>query len=134
MSGTIDDTGKRRAYVPETHEVVYPRAVKSSNGHFMYKTTKVVITEFGDESKLAVVEADIAEPAAGEVQVAVEYSVVSGSDVNMRRGTYPFQKQAPLTPGYSVMARCASTARAAPNFMWATGSLAFLNMKGRQSW
>jgi synaptic vesicle membrane protein VAT-1 len=105
VSGTIDDTGKRRAYVPETHEVVHRRAVKSSNGHFMYKTTKVLITEFGDESKLAVVEADIAEPAAGEVQVAVEYSVVSGSDVNMRRGTYPFQKQAPLTPGYSVIGK-----------------------------
>jgi NADPH:quinone reductase-like Zn-dependent oxidoreductase len=71
----------------------------------MYKIKKVLITEFGDESKLAVVEADIAEPAAGEVQVAVEYSVVSGSDVNMRRGTYPFQKKAPLTPGYSVIGK-----------------------------
>ena len=64
---------------------------------------KVVITEFGDESKLAIVEGDLPEPAAGEVQLSVEYSIVSGSDVNMRRGTYPFQKKAPLTPGYSVL-------------------------------
>ena len=69
----------------------------------MSKIKKVVITEFGDESKLAIVEADLPDPAAGEVQVAVEYSIVSGSDVNMRRGTYPFQKKAPLTPGYSVL-------------------------------
>jgi NADPH:quinone reductase-like Zn-dependent oxidoreductase len=69
----------------------------------MSRIKKVLITEFGDESKLAIVEADLPEPPAGEVQVAVEYSVVSGSDVNMRRGTYPFQKKAPLTPGYSIL-------------------------------
>ena len=64
---------------------------------------KVVITEFGDESKLAIVECNLPEPAAGEVQLSVEYSIVLGSDVNMRRGTYPFQKKAPLTPGYGVL-------------------------------
>ena len=64
---------------------------------------RVVITEFGDESKLAIVEGDLPNPAAGEVQLSVEYSVVSGSDVNMRRGKYPFQKKAPFTPGYSVL-------------------------------
>jgi NADPH:quinone reductase-like Zn-dependent oxidoreductase len=69
----------------------------------MAKIKKVVITEFGDESKLAVVEADLPDPADGEVQLAVEYSIVSGSDVNMRNGTYPLQKKAPLTPGYSVL-------------------------------
>jgi NADPH:quinone reductase-like Zn-dependent oxidoreductase len=71
----------------------------------MSKMKKVVITEFGDESKLAIVEADLPEPTAGEVQLLVEYSIVSGSDVNMRRGTYPFQKRAPLTPGYSVIGK-----------------------------
>ena len=64
---------------------------------------KVVITEFGDESKLQVVEAELPEPKAGEVQLDVQYSIVSGSDVNMRRGTYPLQRKAPLTPGYSVL-------------------------------
>lgn len=71
----------------------------------MSRIKKVVITAFGDESKLAIVEADLPEPATLEVQVAVEYSIVSGSDVNMRRGTYPFQKKAPLTPGYSIVGK-----------------------------
>jgi hypothetical protein len=44
----------------------------------MSKIKKVVITAFGDENKLAIVEADIPDPAAGQVQVTVEYSVVSG--------------------------------------------------------
>ena len=72
---------------------------------FMSKMKKVVITEFGDESKLAIVEDDLPDPATGEVQLSVEYSIVSGSDVNMRRGTYPFQRKAPLTPGYSVLGK-----------------------------
>jgi NADPH:quinone reductase-like Zn-dependent oxidoreductase len=67
------------------------------------KIKKVLITGFGDESKLALVEDDIPDPGEGEVQIAVEYTIVSGADVNMRRGTYPFQKKAPLTPGYSVL-------------------------------
>ncbi len=71
----------------------------------MSKMKKVVITEFGDESKLAIEEADLPEPGAGEDQLSVEYSIVSGSDVDMRRGTYPFQKKAPLTPGYSVLGK-----------------------------
>ena len=79
------------------------RDYKITRGQDMTKIKKVVITEFGDESKLAIVEADLPDPAAGEVQLAVEYSIVSGSDVNMRNGTYPLQKKAPLTPGYSVL-------------------------------
>jgi NADPH:quinone reductase-like Zn-dependent oxidoreductase len=71
----------------------------------MTKIKKVVITAFGDESKLAIVEADLADPSSGEVQLAVEYTIVSGSDVNMRRGTYPFQRKPPLTPGYSVIGK-----------------------------
>ena len=69
----------------------------------MARMKKVVITAFGDESKLAVVESDLPDPDSGQVQLSVEYSVVCGSDVSMRRGTYPFQKKAPLTPGYSVI-------------------------------
>ena len=60
---------------------------------------KALITEFGDESKIVVVDDQIADPAAGEVRVRVEYSGFSGADINMRRGVYPFQKKAPLTPG-----------------------------------
>lgn len=64
---------------------------------------KVVITAFGDESKLAIQAADLPDPGPRHVQLEVDFSIVSGSDVNMRRGTYPFQKKAPLTPGYSVL-------------------------------
>jgi NADPH:quinone reductase-like Zn-dependent oxidoreductase len=64
---------------------------------------KVVVTGFGDESKLAVVEADLPDPGPHEVQIAVEYTVVAGSDVNMRRGTYPMQRRPPLSPGYSII-------------------------------
>ncbi len=34
----------------------------------MSKMKKVVITEFGDESRLAIVKGDLPDPAAGEVQ------------------------------------------------------------------
>jgi NADPH:quinone reductase-like Zn-dependent oxidoreductase len=71
----------------------------------MPRIKKVLITEFGDESKLKVVEADISDPAAGQVQVKVEYSSVSGADIKMREGTYPFQRKAPLTPGYSIVGK-----------------------------
>jgi NADPH:quinone reductase-like Zn-dependent oxidoreductase len=66
---------------------------------------KVVITAFGDESKLAVVECELPDPDSGNVQLSVEYSIVCGSDVNMRRGTYPLQRKPPLTPGYSVIGK-----------------------------
>jgi NADPH:quinone reductase-like Zn-dependent oxidoreductase len=66
---------------------------------------RVVITAFGDESNLAIVESDLPDPAAGEVQLSVEYTLVCGSDVAMLRGSYPFQKKPPLTPGYSVIGK-----------------------------
>jgi synaptic vesicle membrane protein VAT-1 len=61
---------------------------------------KALITEFGDESKVVVVEDNIPPPSAKQVQVQVEFSGFSGADINMRRGTYPLQKKPPLTPGY----------------------------------
>lgn len=66
---------------------------------------KVLVPRFGDESVLQVIEANIASPQEGEVQVQVLHSVVAGSDVNMRRGTYPLQKKPPLTPGYSMVGK-----------------------------
>jgi synaptic vesicle membrane protein VAT-1 len=66
---------------------------------------KVVIAAFGDESNLAIVESNLPDPVSAEVQLSVEYTIVSGSDVNMRRGTYPLQKKPPLTPGYSVIGK-----------------------------
>ena len=69
----------------------------------MSRMKKVVIVAFGDESKLAIVESNLPDPVSAEVQLSVEYTIVSGSDVNMRRGTYPLQKKPSLTPGYSVI-------------------------------
>ena len=64
---------------------------------------KVLISEFGDESKVNVVESQIQPPQQGEVQISVKYSGFGGSDINMRLGKYPMQKAAPLTPGYSCV-------------------------------
>ena len=64
---------------------------------------RVVIPAFGDESVLRLEEANLPDPRSGEAQLSVELSVVAGSDVNMRRGTYPFQRKPPLTPGYTVL-------------------------------
>jgi synaptic vesicle membrane protein VAT-1 len=69
----------------------------------MTRIRKALITAFGDESNITVVDADVAAPAAGEVQIAVEYSSFGGADVNMRKGKYPLQRKAPLTPGYSIV-------------------------------
>jgi NADPH:quinone reductase-like Zn-dependent oxidoreductase len=73
--------------------------------YLVARMKKVVITAFGDESKLTIVESDLPDPDSAEVQLSVEYTIVCGSDVNMRRGTYPLQKKPPLTPGYSVIGR-----------------------------
>ncbi len=69
----------------------------------MTRIRKALITAFGDESTISVVEADIAPPGADEVQIAVEYSSFGGADINMRKGKYPMQRKAPLTPGYSIL-------------------------------
>ncbi|KZL81557.1 zinc-binding dehydrogenase [Colletotrichum incanum] len=64
---------------------------------------KAVITEFGDASKVRIVQDTIGPPPANHVQVATIYSGFSGSDINMRKGVYPMQKKAPLTPGYCLV-------------------------------
>jgi NADPH:quinone reductase-like Zn-dependent oxidoreductase len=60
---------------------------------------KVLIAEFGDESKVTVVHDELPAPAEKEVQVRIMYAGFSGTDINMRRGIYPMQKKAPLTTG-----------------------------------
>ncbi|KAK3332918.1 hypothetical protein B0T19DRAFT_113375 [Cercophora scortea] len=67
---------------------------------------KAVISSFSTDpslSNIAVVSAPIAAPAKKEIQVRVLYAGFSGADVNMARGTYPMQRKAPLTPGYSLV-------------------------------
>ena len=69
------------------------------------KIRKALITEFGDASKVVVVDGEISAPLPNQVQVQVEFAGFSGADINMRRGTYPFQKKAPLTPGYCLVGK-----------------------------
>ncbi|KAK1973609.1 zinc-binding dehydrogenase [Colletotrichum cereale] len=64
---------------------------------------KAVITEFGDASKVRIIQDTITPPPKDHVQVATIYSGFSGADVNMRKGVYPMQKKAPLTPGYCLV-------------------------------
>ncbi|KAI8802139.1 zinc-binding dehydrogenase [Cladochytrium replicatum] len=64
---------------------------------------KVVVAEFGDVSKVNVVEANIDAPPAKHVQISTVYSGFSGGDIEMRTGVYPMVKKAPFTPGYSLV-------------------------------
>jgi NADPH:quinone reductase-like Zn-dependent oxidoreductase len=64
---------------------------------------KSLIESFGDPSHVSVVTTEIGLPAVNEVQVKVLYSGFGGSDIAMRLGGYPMQKQAPLTTGYSCI-------------------------------
>ncbi|GJC99168.1 Zinc-binding dehydrogenase [Colletotrichum higginsianum IMI 349063] len=85
----------------------------------MSETTirKAVITEFGDVSKVRIVQDTIAPPPANHVQVATIYSGFSGSDINMRKGVYPMQKKAPLTPGYCLVGTVRTNGPGASKFL-----------------
>jgi synaptic vesicle membrane protein VAT-1 len=61
---------------------------------------KAQISSFGDISKISIVTSELPDPKARHVQVKVIYDGFSGADINMRMGTYPLQRKAPLTPGY----------------------------------
>ncbi|KAJ0163794.1 Protein indc11 [Colletotrichum tanaceti] len=78
---------------------------------------KAVITEFGDASKVRVVQDTIAPPPANHVQVATIYAGFSGSDINMRKGVYPMQKKAPLTPGYCLVGTVRTNGPGASRFI-----------------
>jgi NADPH:quinone reductase-like Zn-dependent oxidoreductase len=77
---------------------------------------KALITGFGDESKITVVQEEIPAPSANEVQVEVEFSGFSGADINMRRGTYPMQKKPPFTPGYCFVGRVTANGSGSTKF------------------
>lgn len=66
---------------------------------------KVVITVFGDVDVVKIVETSCSPPAPGFVQIATEYSGFTGGDISMRKGIYPDQDPAPLTPGYSLVGK-----------------------------
>lgn len=68
-------------------------------------TRKAVISAFGSLSNLDIVHTTIPDPESRFVQVGTIYTGFSGADVNMRLGRYPFQKKAPLTPGYCLVGK-----------------------------
>jgi NADPH:quinone reductase-like Zn-dependent oxidoreductase len=77
---------------------------------------KVVISGFGEVSNVSVVQSTILPPGKGEVQVRIFYSGFSGADINMRNGTYPFQRKAPLTPGYCFTGRVVANGQGSSSF------------------
>lgn len=77
---------------------------------------KVLVNQFGDESALELISVEAPNPGRGQVRVRVLRSGVSGADVNMRRGLYPFQPKPPLTPGYTVVGRVEANGSPAPRF------------------
>jgi NADPH:quinone reductase-like Zn-dependent oxidoreductase len=66
---------------------------------------KVLFNSFGGPEVVQIVHSTLPDPSAQHVQVKIIYSGFSGTDVNMRLGKYPFQKKAPLTPGYCFVGR-----------------------------
>lgn len=66
---------------------------------------KALIPSFGDASHIEIVDAQIDAPAANHVQIKVLYAGMGGADFLMREGTYPQQRKAPLTPGYTLVGR-----------------------------
>src|SRR5205814_7106323 len=93
---------------------------------------KALITEFGDESKITVVQEEIPAPSADEVQVEVQFSGFSGADINMRRGTYPMQKKPPFTPGYCFVGRVTANGSRSTKFPIGT-RVACLSVYGAES-
>lgn len=75
-----------------------------------------VITKFGDPSVVTVVDDTIGPPPANHVQVAPIYASFGGSEVNMRKGMYPLQRNAPLTPGYSIVGRVKANGKGSSKF------------------
>lgn len=93
--------------------------------HFIFKTIfdmstttirKSLIESFGDASHVSIVTTEIGPPAANEVQMKVLYAGFGGSDIAMRLGSYPNQKAAPLTTGYSCIGLVAANGSKSAKF------------------
>ncbi len=66
---------------------------------------RVVITRFGEPEVLEMVEeAELPEPASGEVRVKVLTTSATFTDVMIRKGKYPDVKdKPPFSPGYDMV-------------------------------
>jgi NADPH:quinone reductase-like Zn-dependent oxidoreductase len=67
------------------------------------KYKSVVVTKRGGLEALKIVENELRQPAAGEVQVKILASPVCQDDVAARVGNRPFLPKVPFVPGYSVL-------------------------------
>ncbi|MFT3767193.1 MAG: medium chain dehydrogenase/reductase family protein [Minicystis sp.] len=63
----------------------------------------VMLTRKGGPEVLQTVDLPLVEPGPGEVRVAVRATGAGGTDVTMRRGTYPYAPPIPFVPGYEVV-------------------------------
>ncbi len=77
---------------------------------------KVLFESVGGPEVVQVVCAELPNPPVNHVQVKVLYSGFGGSDINMRRGTYPMQQKPPLTPGYCFVGRVHSNGPSCTRF------------------
>lgn len=67
------------------------------------KQTTIAMHRFGGPEVLCRETTAIAEPGPGEVRLRVTHAGVSATDVEIRRGAYPFRLTFPLVPGYDVV-------------------------------
>jgi NADPH:quinone reductase-like Zn-dependent oxidoreductase len=65
----------------------------------------VMLTRKGGPEVLCETTLPLAEPGPGEVRIAVGAVGAGGTDVTMRRGTYPYAPKIPFVPGYEVTGR-----------------------------
>jgi NADPH2:quinone reductase len=63
----------------------------------------VMLTKKGGPEVLQPVELPLVDPGPGEVRIAVRATGAGGTDVIMRRGTYPYAPPIPFVPGYEVV-------------------------------
>jgi NADPH:quinone reductase-like Zn-dependent oxidoreductase len=63
----------------------------------------VMLTKKGGPEVLERVELPLVEPGPGEVRIAVRATGAGGTDITMRRGTYPYAPPIPFVPGYEVV-------------------------------
>jgi NADPH:quinone reductase-like Zn-dependent oxidoreductase len=67
------------------------------------KYKRIIITHPGGPEVLQMVEDDVPEPQPGMAGVKIFTAGVAFADVALRRGTYPAQASAPVTPGYDIV-------------------------------
>ncbi len=63
----------------------------------------VMLTKKGGPEVLEVVALPRVAPGAGEVRVTVRATGAGGTDITMRRGTYPYAPKLPFVPGYEAV-------------------------------